>query len=147
MATASPERAWAGQCLATEVGVDLQRQGAQAVGVDRQLAVPELAHVERPSLRPRRPAEEDVPAGLHELLAFDDPPPGVAVPAAGQMVLQHRPTRLLHLQEQGIVPVSTFKEPTKHRLPTLPTPTTFRATSTSSRRSSRTRRLGASDRR
>ena len=57
-----------------------------------------------------RPAEEDVARGLHHSLALDHSFAGLAVAALRQVVLQHRRGRLLDLQEQRVVLVSTLQQ-------------------------------------
>ena len=56
------------------------------------------------------PAEEDVTRGLHQSLAMDNAFAGVAEPALRQVVFQHRRGRLLDLQEQRVVLISTLQQ-------------------------------------
>src|SRR5204863_7057798 len=57
------------------------------------------------------PAEEDVACGLHEALADDDALAMIAKLARSQELLEHRRLRLLHLQEQGVLPVAPEQQP------------------------------------
>ena len=52
--------------------------------------------------RPLRPAQEDVAGGLHQPLPRDDPLALVRVDALARVRCEHRRTRFLHLQEQGM---------------------------------------------
>ncbi len=52
--------------------------------------------------RPLRPAQEDVAGGLHQPLPHDDSLALVLVDAPARVRCEHRRTRLLHLQEEGM---------------------------------------------
>src|SRR5438034_5408489 len=83
----------------------------RGLDVERDLPVPELAHVEVP--RPAvevllgvNPAEEDVARGLHETLSLHHTLTVVREAARAEQRLEYRRLRLFHLEEKGIVLVA-----------------------------------------
>ena len=97
----------------------------------RRLPVPELAHVvvvgAAVDAVDSLPSEEDVAGGLHQPLTLDHPLAVVGVAALVEERLEHRCLGLLHLQEERVGVVPADQQATHDRIPTLPTPTTFRA--------------------
>ena len=75
-------------------------------------------------------AEHDVARRLGETLAFDDALAVVCVTALAEEPLEYRRFCLLDLEEERIVVVATEQKQEDARVPTLPTPTTFRAACT-----------------
>ena len=96
------------------LGVGVPRALGHRRDVERPLAVPELAHVEVVGLAVEPghavPAEQDVADRLHQPLALDHAPPGVAEPAAPDEALQHGGLRLLGLQEQRVALVAAEEQ-------------------------------------
>ena len=74
----------------------------QLAGVEVALDVVDAGHP--------LPAEEDVAAGLHQVLTGHDPLAVIRVAALADVLLHHRGLRLLHLHEQGILPVQPEEE-------------------------------------
>ena len=78
----------------------------------------------------RGPAQEDVAGRLHQPLAGHHPVPLVAVLDRFHKWGEDGRPRLLDLQQQGVLAVAGVEQHDVQRVPTLPTPTTFRAKST-----------------
>ena len=94
-------------------GLRVERQCRRDHGLDegRTLHVAQLAPVEVAiGIVGFRPAQEDVAHGLHESLALDHAFAGMLVAALRQVVFQDRRRRLLHLQEQRVVLISTLQQ-------------------------------------
>src|SRR5450755_4129622 len=99
------------QCSAADLGVPSKLSRFHALDDHRALVVPELAHVEVELgavwTSDAVPAEHDVAGGLHQPLALDHALTVLCVLALAQKRLEHRRLRLLELQKQRIVNVST----------------------------------------
>ena len=106
------------------------------------LHVPELADIKVATASSSRPTQEDVARGLHQALPYHHALAVVRYRRMPRIAFEHRGARLLDLEEQGIVGAAS-RSTTKQRVPTLPTPTTFIATSTTLNRSNRMRRSSA----
>ena len=114
------------------------------------LHVPQLAHVVLVTAAGRlAPAEEDVARGLGEPLAGDDPAAlvteAVDAPTYGASTDGCASFTWSTIRSSAAVRRSPRSRHTQHRVPTLPTPTTRRATSTTRKRSRRKRRSSVSD--
>ena len=140
-ATASPTGVGPGQCPAADTGVEAQAQRGHGLYHRGAFHVAQLAPVEvAVGLNTFGPSQVDVAGRLHHALALHDPFAGLLEPALGKVVLQHRGGGLLDLEEQRVALVWPWSKTMNARVPTLPTPTTLRAMSTISNRSSKCRR-------
>src|SRR5919112_4903914 len=97
-----------GKCPAAEASVEDQLVRRHGLDLRRALHVLELAPVEVASFRATEPAEEDIARGLHQPLAGHDAMTVVLVGTRRNVALQYRGPRLFDLEEQGIIPVTTF---------------------------------------
>src|SRR5918994_2135550 len=95
---------------AAQAGIDDQLVGRHAPDVGRALHILELAPVEVAPFRAAKPAEEDVARGLHQPLSGHDAVSVVFVGVCRNVALKHRGSRLLDLEEQGVVLVATFEQ-------------------------------------
>ena len=111
-ATGSPDRAWARARVRPQISrVERERRRDHGLDEGRTLHVAQLAPVEVAiGLGALRPAEEDVARGLHHSLALHHALAGMAVAALRQVVFENRRGRLLDLQEQRVVLVSTLQQ-------------------------------------
>ena len=97
--------------LSADACIEVHPERPQHFDVDRTLHVSKLAPIEEAVVfYAFRPAEEDVARGLHHPLAVHDPFARLAVAALRQVVFEHRPRRLLHLQEQGVVLIAALQQ-------------------------------------
>ena len=108
---------------------------------DRPFHVAKLAPVQEAVLFDAfGPPQVDVTRGLHQPLAIDHALARLLEPTLRKVILEHRIGRLLDLKEERVGSLRPWSNTMKARVPTLPTPTTFRATSMTSKRSKRWRR-------
>jgi hypothetical protein len=115
MAIRLPDRACARASVQLQnLAVRREPDRHHAAGLERALAVAELAYVEvaAPAVDAGRPlpAEEDVARGLHQPLADDDPLAGVAVLGRRVEPFQHRGLGLLRLQDERVVDVAAHEQ-------------------------------------
>ena len=82
----------------------------QALYLRRALHVSQLSQVEVATGSATKPAEEDVPRGLHKLLAGNDALPPILVGALWEVGFQHRSFCFLDLEKQRIVFVTPLEQ-------------------------------------
>src|SRR5215203_3983605 len=99
-----------GQRPAAEAGIDDQFIGRHALDISRALHVLELAPVEVASFRAAKPAEEDVARRLHQPLPGHHAVSVLLVGARRNVALQYRGSRLLDLEEQGVILVAALEQ-------------------------------------
>ena len=134
-----------GQRRRAELPVDAERPRVHRLDHDRALPVAQLAHVvvallAEDALRDMEPAEEDVARRLHDALPGDDALARILVLARADELLQHRALASLICRNSGSRASRPSSRATQAAVPTLPTPTTLRAESTSWNWLSRIRR-------
>ena len=76
--------------------------GAQGLNVYFYFCVSELTDVEIAAGRASGPTQEDVAGRLHQQMTENHTLPVICVRTAPRVRLEHRGTRLLHLQEERI---------------------------------------------
>src|SRR5215207_6952216 len=99
-----------GQRPAAEARIKGQILRRHALYLGRALHVSQLAPVEVASRWAAEPAEEDVARGLHEPLAGNDALSLVLVGTRRKVALKYRSSRLLDLEEQGVILVAALEQ-------------------------------------
>src|SRR5215831_17900851 len=92
-----------GQGPATRFRVLPHGERGEELGQRLELHVAELPYVEVGALGPDSPAQKEIAGRLHEALTDHYPLAAVGVGRGAHVRLEHRTTRLLHLQEEGII--------------------------------------------